>query len=60
MGQCPLNIFQHPYVKRDLPDIVDLAGAGVALVVGAYKVVLVIAFISLTGAIVQLCPATLF
>ena len=48
-----MNTFQHPLVEGDLSDIVDLTGAGVALVVGADKVVLGIVLVSITGTVVQ-------
>lgn len=34
-GQRSLSTFPHSFIKRNLQNIVDLAGAGVALAVGA-------------------------
>lgn len=40
IGQRSLNTFQYPFVKRDLPDIMDFTRTRIALVVGADKVIL--------------------
>ena len=51
------NTFQHPPIKRNLPDVMDLAGTRIALVIGADEMVLRLILVSITGTVIELCTA---
>lgn len=55
--QCLPDGFQHDPIKHLFPDIVDFAGAGVALIIGADEMVLAVVLVGVAGAEVQLGPA---
>ena len=55
--QCLPYGFQHDPVKYLFPDIVDFAGAGVALVVGANEMILAVILVGVAGAEIQLGSA---
>ena len=55
--QCLPYGFRHNPVKHLFPDIVDFAGAGAALVIGADKMILAVIFAGIAGAEIQLGPA---
>lgn len=57
IGQGSLNAGKHQPVEHLFPDEMDLAGAGVALVVGADKVILAVILVGVAGAKIQLGPA---
>ena len=55
--QCLPYGFQHNPVKHLFPDIVDFAGAGVALVIGADEMVLRLILVGIAGIVIELRTA---